>query len=251
MTKGIAFKDLNQGTAVVTETLPLTPLVLEGLEDFKGSFDRLCLRAGTAAIEAMLAGDVAQLCGQRYERHGGRTAHRWGTTMSEVDYHGGKAAVRRPRVLRTRPPLLRIRRTGEPCEQTLVEQLYDTNKHLVGYEGRLMRLAESHHVAREDFLKNYQGSELDPRWLNRVSKLSARGWKSFVESDRDRIKQLRSEIHALATETGLEIDEVRRIVHMVQKGEREARQAKREMVEANSSSRSPRNTPIAACSSST
>src|SRR5450830_1777155 len=98
MTKNIAFKEVNQGTALVTGTLPLTPLVIEGLEDFKGSFDRLCLRAGTAAIEAMLAGDVAQLCGQRYERHGGRAAHRWGVTMSEIDYHGGKAAVRRPRV---------------------------------------------------------------------------------------------------------------------------------------------------------
>src|SRR5262245_38769485 len=62
----------------------------------------------------------------------------------------------------------------------LVEQLYDINKRLVGYEGRLMRLAEGHGVAREDFLKNYQGSELDPRWLNRVSKLSAKGWKSLV-----------------------------------------------------------------------
>ena len=62
----------------------------------------------------------------------------------------------------------------------LVEQLYDINKRLVGHEGRLMRLAESHGVAREDFLKNYQGSELDPLWLNRVSKLSAKGWKSFV-----------------------------------------------------------------------
>ena len=72
MTKHIAFKDVNQGTALVTGTLPLTPLVIEGLEDFKGSFDRLCLRAGTAAIEAMLAGDVAQLCGQRYERHSKR-----------------------------------------------------------------------------------------------------------------------------------------------------------------------------------
>jgi RNA polymerase primary sigma factor len=115
----------------------------------------------------------------------------------------------------------------------LVEQLYDTNKHLVGYEGRLMRLAESHHVAREDFLRNYQGSELDPRWLDRVSKLSARGWKSFVASDKARIEQLRSEIHALLTETGLEIDEARKIVRIVQKGEREARQAKKEMVEAN------------------
>jgi RNA polymerase primary sigma factor len=115
----------------------------------------------------------------------------------------------------------------------LVEQLYDINKRLVGYEGRMMRLAESHGVAREDFLKNYLGSELDPLWLNRVSKLSGIGWKSFVAKDKHTIKQHRHEIHALAGETGLEIGEFRKIVRMVQKGEREARQAKKEMVEAN------------------
>jgi len=115
----------------------------------------------------------------------------------------------------------------------LVEQLYDINKRLIGLETRLMRLAESHGVSREDFLKNYQGGELDPKWVLRVSKLSARGWKGFVGAEKDRIKDLRSDIHALATETGLEIQEFRKIVQMVQKGEREARQAKKEMVEAN------------------
>jgi RNA polymerase primary sigma factor len=116
---------------------------------------------------------------------------------------------------------------------SLVEQLYDINKRLIGYEGRLMRLAESYGVARGDFLKHYQGSELDPRWLNRVSKHSAKGWKSFVAKDKDKIKEHRHQIHALAGETGLEIGEFRKIVHMVQKGDREARQAKKEMVEAN------------------
>src|SRR5262249_19583155 len=117
--------------------------------------------------------------------------------------------------------------------EALIEQLYDINKRLVGYEGRLMRLAESHGVAREDFLRNYLGSELDPLWLNRVSNLSANGWKNFIARDKDSIKELRTEIHALASETGLEIGEFRKIVHMVQKGEREALQAKKEMVEAN------------------
>jgi RNA polymerase primary sigma factor len=116
---------------------------------------------------------------------------------------------------------------------SLVEQLYDINKQLVGYEGRMMRLAESHGVSREDFLKNHFGSELDPHWLNRVSKLSAKGWQSLVARDKDRIKELRTHIQELAGETGLEIQEFRKIVHMVQKGEREARQAKKEMVEAN------------------
>src|ERR1700678_2761916 len=116
---------------------------------------------------------------------------------------------------------------------SLVENLYDINKKLVSFEGRLLRLGDSHGVAREDFLRNYQGSELDPRWLNRVSKLSAKGWKNFVHHEKDRIKELRGEIQQLAALTGLEIGEFRKIVHGVQKGEREARQAKKEMVEAN------------------
>jgi len=116
---------------------------------------------------------------------------------------------------------------------SLVEQLYDINKRLVSNEGRLMRLAESYGVIREDFLKQYMGGELDPRWLNRVSKLSAKGWKNFVAREKDRIKEIRSLVHDLAAQTGVEIAEFRKIVHMVQKGEREARQAKKEMVEAN------------------
>jgi len=116
---------------------------------------------------------------------------------------------------------------------SLVEQLYDINKRLVSNEGRMMRLAESYGVAREDFLRNYMGSELDPRWLNRVSKLSAKGWKNFVAQEKERIKDIRQLVHDLAAQTGVEIAEFRKIVQMVQKGEREARQAKKEMVEAN------------------
>ena len=116
---------------------------------------------------------------------------------------------------------------------SLVEQLYDINKRLVSNEGRLMRLAESYGVARDEFLKQYMGQELDPRWLNRISKLAAKGWKALVSKDKDRIKEIRSLVHELAGQTGVEIGEFRKIVHMVQKGEREARQAKKEMVEAN------------------
>ncbi|WP_457795772.1 RNA polymerase sigma factor RpoD [Methylocystis sp. S23] len=117
--------------------------------------------------------------------------------------------------------------------EALVEQLYDINKRLIGYETKLLRLADSHGVAREDFIDKFHGSELDPKWVMRVAQLRSRGWKEFVAEEKDRIKDLRAEIHALATETGLEISEFRKIVHMVQKGEREARQAKKEMVEAN------------------
>ncbi len=117
--------------------------------------------------------------------------------------------------------------------EALVDQLYDINKRLIGFETRLLRMAEGSGVVREDFLKNYQNSELDPKWLLRVSKLGGRGWKDFVARKKDQIKELLSDIHGLATETGLEIQEFRKIVYLVQKGEREARQAKKEMVEAN------------------
>ncbi|MGH0001350.1 RNA polymerase sigma factor RpoD [Pseudovibrio ascidiaceicola] len=117
--------------------------------------------------------------------------------------------------------------------ETLVQQLYSINKMLMGYEGRLLRLADSNGVNRADFIKHYQGSELDPNWIRKVANLSGRGWKKFVTNDGDMIRELRGEIQTLATETGLEITEFRTLVSMVQKGEREARIAKKEMVEAN------------------
>jgi RNA polymerase primary sigma factor len=116
--------------------------------------------------------------------------------------------------------------------ESLVEQLYGINKKLVGLEGQLMRLAESCGVPRQAFIDEYFGNELDQTWLDRVSGLG-RKWQTFVKNEKVRIERLRGDIHTLASETGLEIPEYRRIVKAVQKGEREARQAKKEMVEAN------------------
>jgi RNA polymerase primary sigma factor len=116
--------------------------------------------------------------------------------------------------------------------ESLVEQLYAINRKLNTLEGRLMRLADSNGISRLNFLESYQGAELDPKWTEKVKTKSKR-WADFVESEKDSIGELRSEIAVLAQETGVPIDEYRRIVHAVQKGEREARQAKKEMVEAN------------------
>ncbi|NHK28825.1 RNA polymerase sigma factor RpoD [Parvularcula flava] len=117
--------------------------------------------------------------------------------------------------------------------EALVEQLYDINRNLMALEGKLVRLADSHGVNRQEFLNEYLGNELDPDWLERVSSLSTRGWSSFTERAEDQINYLREQIGYLSQETGLTVQDFRRIVQTVQKGEREARIAKKEMVEAN------------------
>ncbi len=117
--------------------------------------------------------------------------------------------------------------------EALVEQLYTINKRLVGLETQLWRHAQKAGVTREDFLKQYQGNEYETNWARRVGRLTGKGWKDFIAKNRDEVKAIRTEIQELANETGLDISEYRRIVRMVQKGEREARIAKKEMVEAN------------------
>ncbi|MGA0605309.1 RNA polymerase sigma factor RpoD [Phenylobacterium sp. VNQ135] len=116
--------------------------------------------------------------------------------------------------------------------EALVEQLYAINKRLMVLEGRLLRLADSYGISRAEFLKAYFGQEMAPDWSDQVKQLGVR-WTKFAENDAGQIGDIRSEIAALAQETGVPIDDYRRIVQTVQKGEREARQAKKEMVEAN------------------
>ncbi len=117
--------------------------------------------------------------------------------------------------------------------EALVEQLYDINKRLVKNEGKLKRLADSYGVRHDEFLKEYQGREMDADWVNYISALKGHGWKEFATREVKAIQDLRIEIQSLAQETAISIGEFRRIVNQVQKGEREAAIAKKEMVEAN------------------
>ncbi len=116
---------------------------------------------------------------------------------------------------------------------SLVEQLYAINKRLVQLESKLMRLADSYGVPRAQFIEEYYGNELDQTWMERMSTTGSKKWVQMITGEETRITELRTKIHELASETGLEITEFRRIVHAVQKGEREAVIAKKEMVEAN------------------
>ena len=116
--------------------------------------------------------------------------------------------------------------------EALVEQLYTINKRLIASEARLMRLAETCGVPRGEFIKEHAGHEMNPHWTKSMAGKS-KSWERFAIEFLEQATELRQEIYDLASESGVPIDEFRRIVQRVQKGEREARVAKKEMVEAN------------------
>ncbi len=125
-----------------------------------------------------------------------------------------------------------VRLNNQRIEQ-LVNQLYDLNRKLTQAEGKLLRVAETDGVKRDEFLSKYQGREVDPRWMSRVGRLNHKGWKKFVVRHKNEILHLRKEISEISERSGLPIVEFKKTVGQVQQGEREAARAKKEMVEAN------------------
>ena len=117
--------------------------------------------------------------------------------------------------------------------EALIDQLYGINRKIMGLDGALVKLADKSRINRKEFIEKYKGSELDPFWLENVSKLKTRGWENFVLNFGDKIDEIRNEIAEIGQYIGIDISEFRRIVQQVQKGEKEARSAKKEMVEAN------------------
>ncbi len=117
--------------------------------------------------------------------------------------------------------------------EELVMQLKQLNQRLTTLEGQLMRMAEGCKVPRDEFLKQYRGEELDPNWLDRVSALASKGWKTFSAKHPTDVVNIRTQIAAVATDAGLPISEFRRVYQTVSRGERDSARAKKEMIEAN------------------
>ncbi|GAB4385624.1 RNA polymerase sigma factor RpoD [Albidovulum sp.] len=117
--------------------------------------------------------------------------------------------------------------------EALVDQLYGINRRIMAIDSNMVKLADQARINRREFIEEYRGYELDPTWLDRMAQKSGRGWQALIEKSRDKIEDLRAEMAQVGQYVGVDIQEFRRIVNQVQKGEKEARQAKKEMVEAN------------------
>ena len=117
--------------------------------------------------------------------------------------------------------------------EALIDQLYGINRRIMQIDGSIVKLADQARINRRDFIEEYRGYELDPNWLDRMAEKTGRGWQMFIEKSREKAEELRSDMAQVGQYVGLDISEFRRLVSQVQKGEKEARQAKKEMVEAN------------------
>ena len=117
--------------------------------------------------------------------------------------------------------------------EALIDQLYGINRRIMQIDSAMVKLADQARINRREFIEEYRGHELDPNWMERMAEKPGRGWQMFIERATSKVAELRADMAQVGQYVGLEIGEFRRIVSQVQKGEKEARQAKKEMVEAN------------------
>jgi RNA polymerase primary sigma factor len=117
--------------------------------------------------------------------------------------------------------------------EALIDQLYGINRRIMQIDSAMVKLADQARINRKEFVDAYRGYELDPNWMERMAARAGRGWQMFIERSSDKVEELRADMAQVGQYVGLDISEFRRIVQQVQKGEKEARQAKKEMVEAN------------------
>ncbi len=194
----------NTNVSLAAMELALKPMVLENFEQIASTYNKMQKAQDRRLVAMQSASPVSKSTERTYERH-----------------------------RKTLIDLMETVRLNNTRIEALVDQLYGLNRRLTNIEGKIMRLALSAGVKRDDFLDHHLGHELDPKWIQRIGRLSSKGWKKFVDKHGTEAKTLRTELAEVATGTGMPISEFRRITMTVQRGEREAARAKKEMVEAN------------------
>ncbi|WP_347139645.1 RNA polymerase sigma factor RpoD [Paracoccus sp. SSK6] len=189
-----------------------------------------------AAMEASLKPKVLEtleLIARDYEALAAMQDQRMSATLNE-DNSFSASAESDYQVLRSRiVGLVNELHLNSSRIEALVDQLYGINRRIVTIDSGMVKLADAARINRREFIDAYRGTELDPAWVDRMSQQSGRGWQALFERSRDKVEELRNEMAQVGQYVGVDIEEFRRIVAQVQRGEKEARQAKKEMVEAN------------------
>ncbi|MGF1554358.1 MAG: RNA polymerase sigma factor RpoD [Paracoccaceae bacterium] len=201
-------------------------------EDDEESQSNVSLAAMEAALKPRVLETLDRIA-ERYQSLRTMQADRIGAALGEGERFGAEREREYQHVRREMVDMVNSLHLHANRIETLIDQLYGINRRLITLEGQLVRYADQHKVNRKQFIEAYRGAELDPTWVDRIAKKSGKGWARMVERHRDEIERTRGEIGEIGQTVGVDIGEFRRIVHTVQKGEKEARVAKTEMVEAN------------------
>jgi len=189
-----------------------------------------------AAMEAALKPQVLEalrLIARDYTKLSEMQDLRISAALNEDESFGARAEIEYQKLRSTIVAMVNELHLHNNRIDALIDQLYGINRRLMAIDSNMVKLADQARINRREFITAYRDSELDPGWLERMAERPGRGWQAFVERSRSRIEELRGEMAEVGQYVGVDISEFRHIVQQVQKGEKEAGQAKKEMVEAN------------------
>ena len=189
-----------------------------------------------AAMEAALKPkvlDILALIARDYEKLSEMQDLRMSATLNEDDSFSKREEKAYQKLRQEIVDLVNELHLHNNRIEALIDQLYGINKRIMSIDSAMVKLADQARINRREFIDAYRGYELDPTWLERMAEKPGRGWQALIERSTDKIDELRADMAQVGQYVGVDIPEFRRIVAQVQKGEKEARQAKKEMVEAN------------------
>ena len=189
-----------------------------------------------AAMEAALKPHVLEILdriAKDYSKLSDMQDNRMSATLNEDDSFSASAEKKYQKLRQEIVDLVNELHLHNNRIEALIDQLYGINRRIMSIDSNMVKLADQARINRKEFVDAYRGRELDPGWLEEMGEKAGRGWQMFIERSAGKVEELRSDMAQVGQYVGLDISEFRRIVQQVQKGEKEARQAKKEMVEAN------------------
>lgn len=192
----------------------------------------LSLAAMEAALKPRVLESLDQIAAD-YEKLAEMQDNRMDATMSDGETFSSGQELEYQRLRSEIVTLVNALHLHNNRIEALIDQIYGINSKIKGVDSAMVKIADSCRINRREFIDEYKDSELDPNWMERVTAKTSRGWSAMAEKHGEKVSDLREEMAEIGAYIGVDISEFRRIVQQVQKGEKEARAAKKEMVEAN------------------
>jgi RNA polymerase primary sigma factor len=208
------------------------PITSDDDEDDEDEQANMSLAAMEAALKPQVLESLEVIAGL-YEQLSQMQDSRISATLNEDDSFSDKQEANYQKLRSEIVVLVNEMHLHNNRIEALIDQLYGINRRVMSIDSSIVKLADQARINRREFVEAYRGRELDPNWLEEMAGKAGRGWQMFIERSTDKVEELRADMAQVGQYVGLDISEFRRIVQQVQKGEKEARQAKKEMVEAN------------------